>query len=488
MWFMLVRSSAAVLAALTLVACASLQERAGAPEPDPTPALWSAYALSGEATQLAGWWGRFGDPALAPLIEQALLSQTDIATAQARLRQARAQRSLAAGGLAPRLGAGGSARAGLSEGRDSTESYGASLDASWEVDLWGAGAAGVRAADATLRASELTLAHTRVLIAAEVATTLLELRGTQAREAIARRVLASQQQTLQIAQWRLDAGLVTSLDVAQARTGVEQTRASLPGLTGSALQSMNALAVLTGRAPGALQAGLSTPVALPAAPADLAVSIPAEVLRQRPDVQAAERRWAAAAERVGEADAARLPSLSLGGSVGLSALSLGALGSGAGVASLLASVSVPVLDGSRTRAQVRLQEAARDEAGAAWRATVLAALQEVEDALVSLRSARERLVAEQAAVEAARTAATLAEQRWRSGLVDFANVLQTQRTQLSAEDGLASTNTTLATAHVRLIKALGGGWSSAPTDSATNGATNGAPNSAPNSATEKSTR
>ena len=327
-----------------------------------------------------------------------------------------------------------------------------------------------------------------MLIAAEVATTLLELRGTQAREAIARRVLASQQQTLQIAQWRLDAGLVTSLDVAQARTGVEQTRASLPGLTGSALQSMNALAVLTGRAPGALQAGLSTPVALPAAPADLAVSIPAEVLRQRPDVQAAERRWAAAAERVGEADAARLPSLSLGGSVGLSALSLGALGSGAGVASLLASVSVPVLDGSRTRAQVRLQEAARDEAGAAWRATVLAALQEVEDALVSLRSARERLVAEQAAVEAARTAATLAEQRWRSGLVDFANVLQTQRTQLSAEDGLASTNTTLATAHVRLIKALGGGWSSAPTDSATNGATNGAPNSAPNSATEKSTR
>lgn len=479
---MLVRPSAAVLAALALAACASLQEGARTPEPDPTPALWSAYALSGEATRLAGWWSRFGDPALAPLIEQALLSQTDIATAQARLRQARAQRSLAAAGLAPRLGASSSARAGLSEGRNGTESFGASLDASWELDLWGAGAAGVRASDATLRASELTLAHTRVLIAAEVATTLLELRGTQAREAIARRVLASQQQTLQIAQWRLDAGLATSLDVAQARTGVEQTRASLPALTGSALQSMNALAVLTGRAPGALQAELSAPVTLPAAPADLAdlaLSIPAEVLRQRPDVQAAERRWAAAAERVGEADAARLPSLSLGGSVGLSALSLGALGSGAGVASLLASVSVPVLDGGRTRAQVRLQEAARDEAGAVWRATVLAALREVEDALVGLRSARERLVAEQAAVEAARTAASLAEQRWRSGLVDFANVLQTQRTQLSAEDGLASTNTTLATAHVRLIKALGGGWSSAPTDSATNGATNGATEKSP---------
>lgn len=459
---MLSRWAGAGLAALALAACASLQEAGRGPEPETPPARWTgvgAAGAPGEATQLAGWWARFGDPALPPLIEQALTTQTDVLTAQARLRQARAQRTLAAAGLAPALGAGTSARASLSEGRGSTESFGASLDASWELDLWGGGAAGVRAADATLRASELTLAHTRVLIAAEVATTLLELRGTQAREAIARRVLASQEQTLQIVQWRLDAGLATSLDLAQARTGVEQTRASLPTLAAGAMQSMNALAVLTGRAPGSLQAHLSAPAALPAVPSDLALSIPAEVLRQRPDVQAAERRWAAAAERVNEADAARLPGLSLGGSIGLSALSLGALGPGAGVASLLASVSVPVLDGGRARSLVRTQEASRDEAGAAWRATVLAALQEVEDALVALRSARERVVAEQAAVASARTAATLADQRYRSGLVDFQSVLQTQRTLLSSEDSLAGTTTALATAHVRLIKALGGGWS-----------------------------
>lgn len=474
MSFMLSRAAGAGLATLTLVACASLQEAGRAPEPGPTPAHWSAAAGAAggpvEATPLAGWWARFGDPALPPLIEQALMAQTDVVTAQARLRQARAQRILAAAGLAPALGAGTSARASLSEGRGSTESFGASLDASWELDLWGGGAAGVRAADATLRASELTLAHTRVLIAAEVATTLLELRGLQAREAIAQRVLASQEQTLQIVQWRLDAGLVTSLDLAQARTGVEQTRASLPSLTAGAMQSMNALAVLTGRTPGSLQARLSAPVARPAAPPELLLSIPAEVLRQRPDVQAAERRWTAAAERVTEADAARLPSLSLGGSIGLNALSLGALGPGAGVASLLASVSVPVLDGGRTRSLVRVQEAARDEAGAAWRATVLAALQEVEDALVVLRSARERLVAEQAAVASARTAATLAEQRYRSGLVDFQSVLQTQRTLLSSEDSLAATTTALATAHVRLIKALGGGWSPASESGAEEGA------------------
>jgi NodT family efflux transporter outer membrane factor (OMF) lipoprotein len=322
----------------------------------------------------------------------------------------------------------------------------------------------VRAADATLQARALTLAQTRVSVAAEVALSLLQLRGTQAREAIARRNLASQQQTLQIVQWRAEAGLVTQLDVEQARTAVEQTRAQLPALQSSAAQAMNALAVLTGRAPGSLNAELAAPGPLPAAPPDLVLAIPAEVLRQRPDVQAAERQLTAAAARVDEADAARLPSLSLSGSIGLNALSLGALGSGAGVASLLAGVSLPVFDAGRLRAQVQAQEAARDEATIAWRAAVLTALQEVEDALVSLRATREQLAAQQTAAASARVAATLAEQRYRSGLVDFQNVLQSQRTLLSAEDGVAATSTTLATAHVRLYKALGGGWSTTPAE------------------------
>jgi NodT family efflux transporter outer membrane factor (OMF) lipoprotein len=225
---------------------------------------------------------------------------------------------------------------------------------------------------------------------------------------------------------------------------------------------MNALAVLTGRAPGALQAQLAPPpagAAPPAVPADLALAIPAEVLRQRPDVQAAEQRLVAAAARVEQTDAGRLPSLSLGGSIGLSALTLSGLsGGGAGLASLLASVSLPVFDAGRLRAQVRQQEAARDEAAESYRATVLAALQEVEDALVSLAGTREQLAAQQAAAAAAGRSAEIAEQRYRSGLVDFQNVLLSQRTLLAAEDGVAATTTTLATTHVRLVKALGGGW------------------------------
>lgn len=457
------------LVALALSGCASLQTTS-TPSALVAPAGWTAAPAAdnaaGEVTSLADWWQRFGEPELAPLIAQALQGQSDIAAAQARLRQARAQRALASAQLSPSVSGSGSAQGSRADGRGS-ESWRAGLDASWEIDLWGAGAAGVQAAEASASARALTLAHTRVAVAAEVAATLLELRGTQAREAIARRNLASQLQTLQIVQWRLEAGLVTQLDVEQARTSVEQTRAQLPALQGAAAQAMNALAVLTGQAPGALHARLAAPLAppgtvpaaLPAAPPDLVLAIPAEVLRQRPDVQAAERQLAAAAARVNEADAARLPSLQLGGSIGLSALSLGALGSGAGVASLLASVKLPVFDAGRLQAQVQVQEAARDEAEVGYRATVLAALQEVEDALLGLRSTREQLVAQQAAAAAAQRTATLAEQRYRSGLVDFQNVLQGQRTLLSAEDSVAGTTTSLATAHVRLYKALGGGWS-----------------------------
>lgn len=460
-----VRAAAALVSAAALTGCTSLATPPGdRPTAVPAPAAWTSVRPAGAVPDdLRGWWTRFGDPALAPLVQQALDAGTDVAAAQARLRQARAARELADAGLRPHLGGSGSGQGSWREGAGGSESWRAGLDASWEIDLWGAGAAGVRAAEATEGASALTLEATRVTVAAEVALTLLQLRGTQVREAIARRSLVAQEQTLAIARWRHEAGLVTALDVEQAASAVETTRAQIPALRSSAAQSLHALGVLVGRAPGALQDELAATrdAALPRVPADLALALPADVLRQRPDVQAAEQRVAAAAARVEQTDAGRLPSLSLGGSIGLSALSLSGLGSGAGVASLLASVSMPVLDAGRLQAQVRQQEAARDEALQAWRAVVLAALQEVEDALVAIAAAREQLAAQQAAADAARRAAAIADQRYRSGLVDFQNVLQSQRSLLAAEDAVAATTTTLASAHVRLVKALGGGWTPA---------------------------
>jgi outer membrane protein TolC len=176
-------------------------------------------------------------------------------------------------------------------------------------------------------------------------------------------------------------------------------------------------------------------------------------------VRAAELQVAAALARVAQADAARLPSFKLGGSLGLSALTLGSLTSGASVVSaLLASVSFPIFDGGASNAQVRAQQAAWDQAQLAYRSSVLAALKDVEDALVALQGDRERLLRLTNAAEAAGNAALLARQRFSSGLVDFQTVLETQRTQLSTRDSVASAGADISADHVRLYKALGGGW------------------------------
>jgi NodT family efflux transporter outer membrane factor (OMF) lipoprotein len=285
------------------------------------------------------------------------------------------------------------------------------------------------------------------------------LRSAQARLAIASDNLATQQETLQITEWRLQAGLVTSLEAEQARAATEQTRAQIPALQTSLDQSSHALSVLTGQPPATLSTLLATVSPVPQATDELALAIPAETLRQRPDVRAAEHQVSAAVARVAQADAARAPDFRIGGSLGLNAATFRGLSSGAGVVStLLGSMTLPLFEGGALRAQVRAQTAALDQARFSYRAAVLGALQEVEDALVALRGDRERLAHLQQAAEAAGNAALLARQRFSSGLVDFQTVLDTQRTQLSTEDGVASAGADLSADHVRLFKALGGGW------------------------------
>jgi outer membrane protein TolC len=205
---------------------------------------------------------------------------------------------------------------------------------------------------------------------------------------------------------------------------------------------------------------LAAAAPVPQAAGDLALRIPAETLRQRPDVRAAELQVTAAVARVAQADAARLPNFTLSGSLGLSALTLGALTNGSAVVgSLLAGVSWPVFDGGAARAQVRAQQAALEQAHAGYQASVFTALKDVEDALVALQGDRERLVRLQNAAQAAGNAALLARQRYSSGLVDFQTVLETQRTQLNTQESVVTVQADLATDHVRLYKALGGGWS-----------------------------
>lgn len=379
------------------------------------------------------------------------------------MRQARAQRDVTAAGLQPSLDYNAAAQRARSGGGDSTNQYSTGVDASWELDLAGGTRAGVAAADADIAASQASLGDTKVSVAAEVALAYIELRGNQARLALARDNLAAQAETLQLTRWREQAGLATMLDVEQARAATEQTRARLPSLESSIVQAQNSLAVLLAQAPGTLAAELADPVAplsaIPHPAGTLALSLPADTLRQRPDVRAAERRVAAATARLRQADAARYPSLRIGGSLGLSALTLGALTSGGAVSSsLLASLSLPLFDGGAIDAQIRAQDAALEQNRQSYVAAVLGALRDVENALTALRTSRDNLASLEQAADAAANADEMAGQRYASGLVDFQVVLDTQQTRLSVEDSVASAVAQVAANHVQLYKALGGGW------------------------------
>ncbi len=457
-----------VLAVLTLTGCATVGPNYR-PVTVEVPAAWSqidsdAAAVSTATGDLSQWWERLEDPVLSGLVEEALQTSPDLRTAQARLREARARRGVAAAERFPSASASASASRTRSSEETGTgqrrDLFSAGFDASWALDLFGGVRRGVEAAEADLNSAEADLSDAQVSLVAEVARTYVEVRALQIRLRIARDNLASQSETLQLTEWRAQAGLVGEQDVEQARSNREQTRAQIPSLETSLAETEHRLDVLLGKTPGALRPRLAEGGGLPSLPGEVAVGIPADTLRQRPDVRAAERTLAAETARVGVAEAARYPSFKLSGSIGLEALSLSALGGGGtGTSSLLSGITAPIFNAGRLRQQVEAQDAVRERAQVAYEQVVLTALQEVEDALVALGRNRERTEALARAAESARTAADLARQRYGAGLADFQPVLDTQRNVLSVEDSLASTRADGVLALIRLYKALGGGWS-----------------------------
>lgn len=461
-----VRCLLPVLLAGLLGACASVGPDYRAPE-TPVPGAWQAVPTAGTTPaaedSLARWWEQLSDPQLNGLIGDALQANPDLRSASAALRAARASRDLASAERFPTVTASTGVTRSTALGADKTL-YKAGFDASWEPDVFGSTRRALEAAEADLDASLADLRATRVSLVAEVALNYVELRAYQARLAIARDNLGSQSETLQITDWRAQAGLVGSLEVEQARSNRDTTRAAIPTLDTGRAAAEHRLALLTGRTPGSLhgQLGREGKDTLPTLPASVALHIPAEALRQRPDVQAAERRLAAETARVGQAEAARYPSFSLSGAIGLQALGLSTLSGGGQVArSLAAGVTGPVFDAGRLRARVEIQDAVREQKLAAYDKAVLTALEDVQNALVALAGGSERQQALMSAAGAARNAALLARHRYNSGLIDFQTVLTTERTLLSIEDSLASAEAERVTALIQLYKALGGGWSPA---------------------------
>lgn len=442
------------------------------------PLGWSTAEVAGggavgvRGDSLLAWWRRFDDPLLADLVNRALLSNPSIASAQAAMRQAQALRDVTAAALLPTLDASASAQTGSVGGDGTGNQFQLGMDAQWAPDFFGGRRDARDAADAVVAATAASLGDTQVQVAAMVATNYILLRSLQMRWGIASDNLVNQQDTRQITDWRQQAGLVTTLEVEQARAATAQTQALLPALQTSIDQTTHALAVLTGQPPTALQAELGgMPVTasssankavadlMPTLQGDFVLSIPAETLRQRADVRATEHQVAAALARVSQAEARRWPSFAIGGSIGVNEITVAALTSGASVlSSLLASVSLPVLDGGALRAQVRAEQAALAQTKQAYRAAVLTALKDVEGTLAALRGDRLRLTSLQIAAQAAGNAALLARQRYSSGLVDFQTVLETQRNQLATQDSVVGARADLANDQVRLFTALGGGW------------------------------
>lgn len=428
------------------------------------PGKWSSAASGDPArTRLARWWTQLGDDTLNRLIETALAGNLDLKLAQARLNQARASRQLADAGMYPALSA--SMSGNRTKGSDAIAPqpartlYDAGFDAGWEIDVFGGNRRGIEAAAADVAAGQASLDQARVSLVAELARNYVDLRSVQHRIAIARDNLASQSETLQIAGWRYQAGLARASEVEQARTAREQTRAGIPDLEVTLVAAENRIALLLGRHPGEMHGLLAEAKPLPEIPDNMAVGIPADALRQRPDLIAAERTLAAETARVGQQLAQRFPSLNLSASFGWQAYSFAALG-GAGtiVRAVGGSLAATLFDGGRLRSLVDVQNAVQEQALASYRSSVLSALEEIENALKAHAAASERVAARRAAAESARNAADLSRQLYQSGLADFQQVLETQRTQLSAEDSLATAEATLRTSLIALYKALGGGW------------------------------
>ena len=340
-----------------------------------------------------------------------------------------------------------------------TDTYSVGFDASWEIDLFGGTRRSVEAATATSAASLESVNDAQVSLVAEVARLYLDLRTQQLRLANARSSLASQLDTLQLTNWRAKAGLVTELDVAQASSSAEQTRARVPALESTIESDINKLAVLLGAHRSKLLALDMPAKAIPDAPLAGNAIVPAELLRQRPDVRAAERRLAAQTASVGVAEAARYPSLGLSGSIALSGATLDQMVRGASLgSSLVAGLTAPLLDGGRIRRNIDIQNALQEQALIAYEQSVMSALADVETALVTLSKTRERLQSLERAAASARLAAQIAEHRYAAGLIDFLTLLDTQRSLLSVEDQRLAAQGDRASAIVQLYKAFGGGW------------------------------
>ncbi|AQV98338.1 RND transporter [Cupriavidus necator] len=424
------------------------------------------------APHIANWWHALGDAQLDSLIESALRRNPDARAARARVRQARAGLHGRQADLLPTIGAGAamlrtrspdpSAFSGKSDaggGRGPLSLYLADFDASWEIDIFGGARRSVEAAAAEADATDAELANAHVQLAAEVAQAYIDLRAQQASLAHLRASEGLEADMLELTQRRRARGVASELDVERLVTQLENTRARIAPAEARMTEAMDQLALLTGRTPGSLDAGLAPARPLPALPETVAVGDPAALLRTRPDIRAAERRLASRTAQIGAHKADWFPKVSLFGSLGFSATDPGHLvrkESGTWLA--LPRLQWNILDFGRVAASVDHAEGGRDEAEASYESVVLAALRDADVALARYGHQRENVVVLRRAEASADRVSTLQQQRYRAGTASMLEWLDVERTRLVTQQDRIQGDANLLRNFVSLQKALGLGW------------------------------
>ncbi len=444
------------------------------------PSKWNAPLSGGEkgaAAPVAAWWKTFRDPLLNSLIARAVSANPDLKIAEARVREARAQYRIALAGFGPTVDTGGMVGrsripksltdniqvppALLKEVSISpeNEAYLTGFQASWEVDVFGGTRRAAQSGRAEFDAAQYALRNALVVLLAEVGRNYVELRGGQRRLEIAQKNIKAQQEALEISSDRYKNGLTSDLDVQQATALLATTQAEIPRLEAFIQASMNRLGGLLGQPPGALDAELSRPAAIPSTPPVVPVGLPSELLCRRPDIRQAERQLASASARIGVATADLFPKFYLTGAGGYLSLSTDDwISKGSAFWALGPTAQWRIFDSGRVRANIRVQNARQEQALAQYEKVVLNSFEETENALVGYAKEKLRRRSLEQAVKASRDSLQMAKELYTKGLANFINVLDAERSLYQTEDALAQSDKALSQNLIALYKALGGGW------------------------------
>ncbi len=425
--------------------------------------------LADGKANLKTWWTVFNDPVLNRLIERAGNGNLELRVAYARIKEASAIRGIAAGERFPDLNATGDARRIRSphtllppttqrSRTDDFFKFGG--EGSWEIDFWGRIDRSIESADASLEASMEDYRDILVVLYAEVSYNYVEVRALQDRIKYVRGNIETQRKSLQLTKDRFDAGLAPDLDVQQAELNLAKTESTLPTLQMLLVQTINRLGVLLGEHPGTLHEELEKPAYIPKQYDQITVGLPVELLRQRPDIRQAERKLAAQTALIGVAKADLYPSFSLLGTFEMAAndFSDAISYSKSRMHSFGPSVRWNIFDGGRVRNRIMVEDARTEQALNRYEQTVLTALEDVENAVVSYNQEEMRRGALERSVMAARKSTELVKTLYINGLTDFQNVQEMERFQFEQEDQFAESEGKVIQNLIRIYRSLGGGW------------------------------